>query len=294
VATDIERIRNDVSLPDIAGRFGLKLTKNGDEFEACCPFHAEKTPSFTLFTGKDKVDRFHCFGCGEKGDAIDFVEKIKGVGKREAIAILGGGASGPNVAPKVVEIRDIYAGIVPLDPVGVIEAGKRVTLYNPKRAGSSRETGSFAPSMVFPYRTIEGGLIGYVLRHDLPDGGKETPMVMWVRLSSGRECWARYPFPRPRPLYGLETLGDAKQVIVVEGEKVADALRSACGRTVLSWVGGTQGVKHCDWSPLAGRNVVMWPDADAPGRSAMDEIGKILSGFEGTTFRRIETTGRAA
>ena len=78
------------------------------------------------------------------------------------------------------------------------------------------------------------------------------------------------------PLYGLETLGDARQVIVVEGEKCRDALATVTGRAVVSWAGGTQGVKHTDWSPLVGRNVVIWPDADGPGLGTADEIAQIL------------------
>lgn len=78
------------------------------------------------------------------------------------------------------------------------------------------------------------------------------------------------------PLYGLETLGDAKQVIVVEGEKCRDALANETARVVLSWAGGTQGVKHTDWSPLGGRNVVIWPDADAPGLGTANEIAALL------------------
>lgn len=294
MAADVGRIRNDNSLTDAAVRFGLKLSKNGDEFEACCPFHSEKTASFTIFTGKDRVERFFCFGCGEHGDVIDFVRKIKGVDFKEAAAILGGGDAGPNVAPRVVQVRDVYAGITALAPVGEIVAGKKVRLFNPKRAGTEREWGSFVPSMVFPYRRADGSLIGYVLRHELTGGGKETPMVMWVRMADGKECWSRFPFAKPRPLYGLETIGDARQVIVVEGEKVADALRAATGRVVVAWVGGTQGLRHCDWSPLAGKNVVMWPDADVPGMDAANEIGTILSALPNTTYRVLDLFGRAA
>jgi len=278
MSSDVERLRRDVSLPDTAASFGVKLEKDGREFLGCCPFHAEDTPSFTIFVGKDKVERFHCFGCGEHGDVMDFVQKIKGVGLREAISILGGGAAGPNVKPRQIEARDIYAGIEPIDPPegAVIEVGRRVKLYNPKRAGDATEWGGFAPSMVFPYRRADGSLFGYVLRHELGDGDKETPMVMAVRLPGGRECWSRFPFPKPRPLYGLDGIGDARQVIVVEGEKCRDALARETGRSVVSWAGGTQGVKHTDWTPLKGRNVVIWPDADAPGLGTANEIAAIL------------------
>lgn len=294
MSSDVERLRRDVSLPDTAAAFGLKLDKDGYEFVACCPFHVEDTPSFTIFTGKDHVQRFHCFGCGTHGDVLDFVQQIKGVDLKEAIRILGGGKTGANVAPRRVEARDIYAGIVPLDPPDEpIETGKRVRLYNPKRAGTEWAWGSFTPSMVFPYRRADGTLIGYVLRRELRDGGKETPMVMWVRLADGSECWSRYPFPKPRPLYGLDRLGDARQVIVVEGEKCADALAREAARVVVSWAGGTQGVKHADWSPLAKRNVVIWPDADKPGLATAGDIARAVTDL-GATARIMDIMRGAA
>lgn len=295
MASDVDRLRRDVSLSDLSANYGLKLERDGNEFVACCPFHSEDTPSFTIFRGKDGVERFHCFGCGERGDILDYVQKIKGVDLREAIQILGGGGRTDrrNISPRVVAAHDIYEGIKPLDPPSdPIEVGKRVRLYNPKRKGSDREWGSFAPSMVFPYRRPDGSLIGYVLRHDMPDG-KETPMVMWVRLPDGKETWCRFPFPKPRLLYGLDRLGDAKLVIVVEGEKCRDALRKATGRTVVSWPGGTQGVKHCDWSPLAGRNVVIWPDADDPGIATANEIASIVKGLDATP-RVLDVMGEVA
>ena len=50
----------------------VSLKKAGKDFKACCPFHNEKTPSFTVAPDKQI---FHCFGCGESGSAIDFVIK---------------------------------------------------------------------------------------------------------------------------------------------------------------------------------------------------------------------------
>jgi hypothetical protein len=63
VSSDVERLRRDMSLSSTAAQYGYKLTRNGQEFATCCPFHAEDTPSFTIFIGQDGVERFHCFGC---------------------------------------------------------------------------------------------------------------------------------------------------------------------------------------------------------------------------------------
>ena len=293
--SDIERLRREVSLPDLAMDHGVALQKNGTEWEGCCPFHNEHTPSFTIFTGKDGTERFFCFGCNEQGDVVDFVMKLKGVDTRQAIAILGGGQAGPNVKPRQVrEARDIYAGIEILPPVEGIAPGERLRLWNPKRAVEpGRGWGEIRPSMAFPYFRGPGDFLGYVLRHDLRDGGKETPMVCWVRLPDGTECWSRMPFPRPRPIYiggGLDALRQG-QVVIVEGEKCADALRRTTGRQGVSWAGGTFGIRHTDWSPLAGRSVVIWPDADGPGVKTGNEIAEILVGL-GCTVKVMDLSGR--
>lgn len=204
MGNDIDRLRQENPLHDVAAGFGVALEKDGHEFIACCPFHQEDTPSFTIFTGKDGAERFFCFGCNEKGDVLDFVQKIKGVDLKEAIKVLGGEVRKPNVQPRrIAEAVDIYAGINPLPPVEEIKAGRRVKLWNPKR----QKFGTITPSMSFPYRAASGELIGYVLRHDLPEGGKETPMVMWCDVPGQGLTWCRYPFPKPRPLYGLDRLG---------------------------------------------------------------------------------------
>ncbi|MBB3592640.1 hypothetical protein FHX08_002984 [Rhizobium sp. BK529] len=295
----IERLRRDVSLSSTAAQYGCKLTRSGQEFSACCPFHAEDTPSFTIFAGQDGVERFHCFGCGRKGDVLDFVQEIRGVDLPEAIRILGGRDDiKPNVPPRHIPAATIYEGLVPLAPPHrLLQAGRRITLYNPKRRGTPSEWGAFTPSTVFPYRNADGSLLGYVLRRDLPDGGKETPMVMFVRLPDSRKTWSRFPFPKPRPLYGLETLSDETTgndgpVVIVEGEKCRDRLHLLSGRTVVSWPGGTQGVTHTDWSPLSGRHVLIWPDFDGPGLSAADDIAARLAAV-GAHVQRVGFTDAA-
>ncbi|MBR0787769.1 hypothetical protein JQ631_01735 [Bradyrhizobium manausense] len=77
-------------------------------------------------------------------------------------------------------------------------------------------------------------------------------------------------------LCGLDQIGDARQVILVRDEDCRDALATTTKRTVVSWAGGTQGVDRIDLSSFAGRNVVIWPDADALGLGTANEIAAIL------------------
>jgi len=74
---------------DIVGLINKRvaLKKAGKDFKACCPFHEEKTPSFTVVPNKQI---YHCFGCGESGGVIDFVMKYDHLAFVEAIETVAG------------------------------------------------------------------------------------------------------------------------------------------------------------------------------------------------------------
>ena len=79
---------NRVDIVDIIQRH-LQLKKTGANFSACCPFHNEKSPSFTVSPSKQF---YHCFGCGAHGDAIGFLMEYSGLGYIDAIKELAAGA----------------------------------------------------------------------------------------------------------------------------------------------------------------------------------------------------------
>ena len=64
-----DEIRNRLSIVDVVGR-SVPLTRKGINYWGCCPFHNEKTPSFSV--NEDK-GFYHCFGCGKHGDIFSFV-----------------------------------------------------------------------------------------------------------------------------------------------------------------------------------------------------------------------------
>lgn len=90
---DLRAIRAANPLPSIVGET-VKLQRAGNEWKGCCPFHADRSPSFTIFADGE---RFHCFGCGASGDVFDFVQRLHCVGLTDAAAMLGAGQ-----LPKVV------------------------------------------------------------------------------------------------------------------------------------------------------------------------------------------------
>ena len=137
------------------------------------------------------------------------------------------------------------------------------------------------PSGVWEYRDATGCLFGAVCRFDMPEGAKQVVPLTWARHADGREQFRWLAFAKPRPLYGLDILAanpDAG-VLIVEGEKAADAARTISPGVVVTWPGGSKAVKYTDWTPLAGRKVVIWPDRDAPGIEAAHAVAKALAGI---------------
>ena len=78
----LDELRARLSLSDVVGRKVSLKRKSGAEYAGLCPFHNEKTPSFTV---NDKKGFFHCFGCGAHGDAVGFVMKTEGLSFPESV-----------------------------------------------------------------------------------------------------------------------------------------------------------------------------------------------------------------
>jgi DNA primase len=80
----LDRIHESIEIGDVISGF-IPLKKKGHYMTACCPFHNEKTPSFTVTPSKGI---YKCFGCGKAGDAIQFVMEIEGLSYIEAMKYL--------------------------------------------------------------------------------------------------------------------------------------------------------------------------------------------------------------
>src|SRR5207248_913379 len=158
----------------------VKLLRAGREWKACCPFHNEKTPSFTV---NDDKGFYHCFGCGAHGDAIRFLTDHRGMQFMDAVKR-------------------------PLEKLGedrLIETGM---LIRPEEEG--KETyDRFRGRLMIPIRDARGRVIafgGRILREDEPKylNSPDTPL-----FDKGRTL---YNIDRASP-----ASRSAKRLIVVEG-----------------------------------------------------------------------------
>ncbi len=78
----VEEVKARIDLADLVSSYGVEVRPAGSSKKACCPFHHEKTPSFNI---NETKGFYHCFGCGESGDAIKFVMKMDGLTFVEAV-----------------------------------------------------------------------------------------------------------------------------------------------------------------------------------------------------------------
>lgn len=84
---DVEAVRERAHIDEIVGQHVTLKSAGVGSMKGLCPFHDERSPSFHV---RPQVGRYHCFGCGEGGDVIDFVQKVDGLGFSEAVEYLAG------------------------------------------------------------------------------------------------------------------------------------------------------------------------------------------------------------
>lgn len=263
--------------------------RQGNRYVCCCPFHSEKSPSFGV-----KIDEglYHCFGCGAGGDMIKLYAELNQLtvadAARRLAEQLGIQAEPPAEKPKRKGQK--WVQVVPA-PESVPPPTLRHFHYG-------------LPDANWVYHDADGRVFGYIARFTKSEGGKEVMPCTWAReLITGEEKWSWLGFPKPRPLYGLPELlaKPEARVVVVEGEKCAEAL-GKFGALVTTWQGGGKAVAKTDWTPLKGRKVTIWPDRDRktyteketkvaelvgvekawekqPGFKAMMDVAEILHGL---------------
>ena len=138
------------------------------------------------------------------------------------------------------------------------------------------------PSGRWPYREAAGRLLFEVCRFD-PAGERKIflPLSFW-RHASGALRWLWKSVPAPRPIYGLDRLAASPgaSLVVCEGEKAADAAALIFPESVcITSAGGCKAAAKANFKPLAGRRVMIWPDADEPGEKYAGEVAAILLGL---------------
>ena len=107
----------------------------------------------------------------------------------------------------------------------------------------------------------------------------------------GKRAWCWRTWDTPRPLYGLDRLAARPDavVIAVEGEKTTDAAGKVFpDRVAITSPGGSKAADKADWSPVRGRVVIVWPDADAAGKKYAADVARLARAAGAADVRVVE------
>lgn len=273
---DVDALKRAIKLEDLIADYGVGLKRHGKELRGLCPFHSERTPSFTV---TPKTGLYYCMGCAAAGDHVSFIMEHDGLGFRDAahrLAEITGGTVPANDNTPAAGKRRGKRKVEPSKPkwekqsTAPDDAPPPPDSLRVLRGGEWIETPVVA---AWAYHDAEGHLVGYTCRIEFQreDGttAKDVIPLTWQASTETGECrWRQGAMIEPRPLYGADLLAQHPdwQVITVEGEKACDAGRrmlAGMPLVVVTWPGGCKAVDRADWSALAGRKVVGWPDCDS-------------------------------
>ncbi len=208
------------------------------------------------------------FATGHKGRyLISLYQYVTGSSYHDAVEAVRRMIGGSTVAVKSRKVTGIqnYRNISPV-PDGV----------KPPDLGN--------PTHVWTYRDAGGGLVCYRCRYQGEYGKYFVPRSYWTGQIALRATWTGWRRQNPTPPYGLYRLDQlaarpSAPVIVCEGEKAADAAQAFFpDHVAVTSPNGAGSALKTDWSPLAGREVKIWPDNDAPGLTYAQQIRQIIGG----------------
>lgn len=220
--------------------------KNG-KYHCPDPNHQDQHPSANIYSSNGKY-KWKCHSCGAGGDYVDLLAL----------------ASGRTVDQVIIELKEkAAAGALPPKPKPSPPAEKKLF-----------------EDLDHAIATAEHVTQGKVARRHTytnPDTHQIDLVVLRIENATGKTFFPIHPveggwhfgqMPGPRPLYNRGRIRNAHTVLVVEGEKCVEYAQSV-GIVATTSPGGSQAAGKADWSPLEGKNVVIWRDNDE--RKNLDE-----------------------
>ncbi len=226
--------------------------RNGKGWTARCPAHEDHHPSLSLSQGDEGRALVHCHaGCTPQDIMV-------------AIGLTLADLMSPRAGPSPIKKA----------PAGGPRQQTRTDQVYPTQhdAVAALERRFGQRSALWTYENACGESVGLVVRWDTAEGKDIRPVH---KTPAG---WIIGGMPEPRPLYHLPYLlaRSREQVVVCEGEKAADAA-ATLGLLATTSPHGSQSAGKADWSPLAGRDVLIIPDHDQAGIKYAADVAKLLS-----------------
>lgn len=250
-------------LDRVLAALDIKRTK-ATQYSAHCPAHDDNSPSLSIGVQEDGTVGLRCQAkC--KTDNV-----VAAMGLTMADLFPSKGRAKP---AKVKQKPTPTAKTKPPKPITnaeLDEAWDEAVKLCPR---------GFNLVTIYPYRDASAEMWSWRARYENPKTGKKK---IYPFHHDGSDWVLKEPTaPRAgKPLYRLpEVLAAADPVFIVEGEKCADALAARDIATTTSG-GGSSNASKADWTPLAGRTCVIWPDNDDPGAQYAADVSGILQNLD--------------
>lgn len=272
-----------MELPNLLLSYGINLIAKGSEYQCLCFAHDDKNPSMSVYVNGAKKYIAHCFSCGFHEDVIGTYCYLNGLNPKvpadflKAKSALESGIASSGKPFATISVAKAPPAmerefLVPPDDDQVPEMGWL-------RGRDGIEFGM--PERVLLFRTPDGKPWFYEARY-IVNGRKEPRCFTYGKIGAKASRWACTFPPKPRPIYGLDKIAATTgQIAVFEGARKAELAQSLVPASLActAWVGGAGAWQHSDWAPVVGRPILLFPDADVPGRKAMDDLAQHLSGL---------------
>ena len=251
----------------------IELRQVGREYEAHCPFHNEKTPSFKVIPAKGF---WHCFGCGQSGDAIDWVEKMRGLSHRDAVRELStsvGLDSGTETpSARIGSFGEVWRRTDP--------AGRHVLTYLRSRGfelttppavlrqldslayiHDNQHVGDF-PAIIAPVYTSMDATdpIGVHRTYLAPDGNGKAEVPV-AKKCMGKMAGGFIPIQQPH---------ESRELALAEGIEDAMAISMATGSAVWATISANNMAKVVGAIPANVTALRIFADNDRAGRDAAE------------------------
>lgn len=281
---DVPAIRRDFPVGVVAGAV-MHLRPIAGELRGCCPFHADRSPSFYVFAGGD---RWHCFGCGLTGDCIDFVMRYYSLSTmREAAERLYGGDLPVVDAPRVdakAERDNTYA--LSLWRQAVAIEGTPAAAYLRRRGINIDLPSSLRFAMLKPPkdsgvaevngRALLPGMVALVTGADgEPAGIQRTFLTRDGRKAPSSDGKVKYSLGLVRG--GAIHLGPSLRTGLAICEGVEDALSLMEMGAASAWAAAGSGMLAGVQLPDTVRSIVIGADADMAGQHAAAKAAEAFS-----------------
>jgi hypothetical protein len=240
--------RNEARIGDVSGTPGASLSiKLAGSDAGLWKDHATQE-------GGDLISLYRAF-MGYSGNA-DFVQSLKEIAKdyfRDTVDIERP-ATRPTVTERIAERKE-KLGTKPHQDF--VELG--------------------APVATYKYHDLRGNIMASVVRYE-PDGTRKNKQFRpyCFRMIDGVPKWRAGAPDGMRPLYRLPEIAQSTAVVLTEGEGCAEALAQLGIEATSAMQGANAPIDKTDWSPLAGKPVVIWPDNDVPGAGYAKNVAQRL------------------